>query len=108
MLLNLENPIDAPKLTVARLPYFSNLSRRRNIFSITSDAGLYLNWNPAGDDANGETTKDWGKQFGDELSNCERHKNHRHHCGWPRIGLLMKCFWSAIFSPLGEVRERTS
>jgi hypothetical protein len=60
-----------------------------------SDTGLFLNWNPAVDDANGETIKDWDERFEDELSNYERHENHRYHCGWPRIGFLDSSFpWS--------------
>jgi hypothetical protein len=30
-----------------------------------SDIGLYLNWNPAPDDANEETIKDWNAKFED-------------------------------------------
>ena len=53
-----------------------------------SDTGLYLNWNPAAADPNGEKIKGWEEKFEDELSNYERHKNHRYRCGWPRIGFL--------------------
>ena len=54
-----------------------------------SDTGLYLNWNPAADDANGETIKDWDEKFEEELLNYERDENHRYHCGCSTIGFLI-------------------
>jgi hypothetical protein len=46
-----------------------------------SDIGLYLNWNPAPDDANEETIKDWNAKFEDELSYYERHEYQRYQNG---------------------------
>ncbi|KIM47186.1 hypothetical protein M413DRAFT_440688 [Hebeloma cylindrosporum] len=77
---NADNPIDAPKLTVSRLPYFSNPSWLCAVSCLMmSDTGLYLNWNPAVDDGEGETMQDWDARFEDELTNYERHEKHRYH-----------------------------
>ena len=46
-----------------------------------SDIGLYLNWNPAPDDANEETIKDWNAKFEDELSYYQRHEYQRYQNG---------------------------